>query len=190
MAAAPRTPRSPSPARPRPARSRHARSRANDRVGPARTAGAQPTPRATTRPRPGPARRRRARTTPTRSDLARRPPRARAAGARGTPPAARPRDRSTPRSGEEAEQLAGGLARPLLREEVAAIQCPAPEIGRASSPDPVDVVGAADPGRAPQNERRTRQRLLGVGSVVLEVDGRPGAVVLACGMDRRRVEAA
>src|SRR5436190_1353924 len=76
-----------------------------------------------------------------------------------------------------------------LGQEVSAVQRPAAQVGGPLSPDPLDVVGAAGPGLAPQRQHRARQWPGGVGLVMDQVDAGAGAVVLAGGVDGRRGEA-
>src|SRR3954452_18062423 len=61
---------------------------------------------------------------------------------------------------------------------------------RALSPDRANVVGGADPGLAPQDQRRAGELVVGVSLVVPKVDARTGSVVLAGRMNGRLVVAA
>src|SRR5205085_1183280 len=91
---------------------------------------------------------------------------------------------------EEGAQLGVDLVWRLLGQEVAAVDRPPADVVSPAPPDVEDVEPAAElvaPG--PEREHRAGDPPAGAAVLLveLEVDRRPGAVVLAHGVDRRRV---
>src|SRR4051794_37255414 len=72
---------------------------------------------------------------------------------------------------------------------MSALERAAAQVRRTLSPDRTDVVGVADPGLAPQEQRRAADLVFCVSLVVLKVDAGTGSVVLAGRMNRRLVVA-
>src|SRR4051794_31623659 len=81
--------------------------------------------------------------------------------------------------GEEPEELCCRLVGSFLSNEMTAVERATTQFTRALSPDRADVVGGADPGLAPQEQRRAGELVVRISLVVPKVDARTGSVVLA-----------
>src|SRR5258708_7544581 len=89
---------------------------------------------------------------------------------------------------KERAQRAQGLVGCFLGQEMAARQRMAAHIDRLFAPDRERVIEPADDAiPAPQHEQRALDFLAGVGRVMLEIDRGAGAIILAGGVDGRRI---